>query len=223
MSDYLNVVYSEENTPYTDYPQKLAKYLYDSFGMSGKSNLLEIGCGRGEMLRNFKKLGLDVQGIDLSPQAPSFNKEIDIEVGNVEEERLPYEDNSFDIIYSKSVLEHFYYPERYMKEAHRVLKSNGLLLTLVPDWESCYKIYFDDYTHRTPFSKIGLEDILKIHDFKDVNVYKFRQLPLLWKYHKLNYLSAIIAPFVPVRTKNKFLRFSRELMLVSSATKRGEL
>lgn len=219
MSDYLKVVYSEENTPYTEYPEKLARYLYDAFNMKNKTTLLEIGCGRGEMLRNFKELGLVVEGIDLSPEAPSFNKDINIQVGNVEEERLPYPDNSFDIVYSKSVLEHFHYPERYMKEAFRVLKPDGLILTLVPDWESCYKIYFDDYTHRTPFSKIGLEDILKIHGFKDVHVYKFRQLPLLWKYPKLNFLSSTIAPFVPIRTKNKFLRWSRELMLVSIARK----
>lgn len=222
MSDYLKVVYSEENTPYTEYPKKLAHYLYDAFHMKDKTTLLEIGCGRGEMLRNFKELGLKVEGIDLSPEAPGFNKDINIQIGNVEEEKLPYTDNSFDIIYSKSVLEHFHYPERYMKEAYRVLKPNGLLLTLVPDWESCYKIYFDDYTHRTPFSKIGLEDILKIHGFEDVNVYKFRQLPFLWKYPKLNLLSAIIALFVPARTKIKFLRWSRELMLLSIATKKGK-
>jgi SAM-dependent methyltransferase len=223
MSDYLKVVYSEENTPYTSYPAKLAKYLFDAFDLKNKNTLLEIGCGRGEMLRNFKDFGLQVNGIDLSPEAPHFNKDIDIKVGNVEEEKLPYSDNSFDVIYSKSVLEHFYYPERYMKEAYRVLKPNGVILTLVPDWESCYKVYFDDYTHRTPFSKIGLEDILKIHSFEDVHVYKFRQLPLLWKYPKLNIASAIISPFIPVRTKNKFLRFSRELMLVSSATKRVKI
>jgi ubiquinone/menaquinone biosynthesis C-methylase UbiE len=219
MSDYLNIVYSEENRAYTNYPQKLAKYLFDSFEMNNKMTLLEIGCGRGEMLSNFKNLGLEVKGIDLSPQAPTFQKDINIKVSNVEKEPLPYDDNSFDIIYSKSVLEHFYYPEKYMKEAYRVLKPNGLILTLVPDWESNYKTYFDDYTHRTPFTKISLEDILKIHCFKNVNVYKFRQLPLLWKYPKLNLFSAIISPFIPVRTKNKFFRWSRELMLVSSARK----
>ncbi len=220
MSDYLKVVYSEENRAYTDYPKKLAKYLFDTFTMKSKTTLLEIGCGRGEMLSNFKDLGLNVQGIDLSPEAPSFQQNITIKVANIEEKKLPYEDNSFDIIYSKSVLEHFYYPERYMKEAYRVLKPGGILLTLVPDWESNYKIYFDDYTHRTPFTKVSLEDILKIHNFKDVNVYKFRQLPLLWKYPKLNYISNLIAPFVPIRTENKFLKWSRELMLISYATKR---
>jgi len=219
LSDYLKVVYSEDNTPYTEYPQKLAKYLFDTFDMQKNQTMLEIGCGRGEMLLNFKNLGLEVQGIDLSPEAPNFQKDISIIVGNVEEEKLPFNDNSFDIIYSKSVLEHFYYPEKYMKEAYRVLKPNGIILTLVPDWESNYKTYFDDYTHRTPFTNVSLNDILKIHGFQDVNVYKFRQLPILWKYPFLNYFSAVISPFIPVRTKIKFLRWSRELMLVSSARK----
>ena len=78
MSDYLKIIYSEENKPYTEYPKKLAKYLFDNFQMKKQQQMLEIGCGRGEMLKHFKELGLDVCGIDLSPEAPFFNKEIDI-------------------------------------------------------------------------------------------------------------------------------------------------
>jgi len=217
MSNYLKVSY--KNKPYTTYPKQLAMYLYDNFDMNEKDHMLEIGCGRGEMLKNFKDLGLDVKGVDLSPEAPDYNKDIEIKVCNVEDEMLPYEDNSFDIIYSKSVLEHLFYPETYMKEAYRVLKPNGIILTLTPDWESTYKTFYDDPTHRTPFTVVSLSNILKMNNFKNVDVNKFRQLPLLWKYKKLNIFTAIIAPFVPVRTKNKFLRWSRELMLVSSAKK----
>lgn len=219
MGDYLDVIYNEEARPYTTYPEKLAQYLFHSFQFSKNQSMLEIGCGRGEMLRNFKNLGLEVKGVDLSPEASKFNTDIEIMVCDVEKNKLPYDDNSFDIIYSKSVLEHFYYPEEYLKESYRVLKPGGKILTLVPDWESNYKTYFDDYTHRTPFTKVSLEDVLKIHQFKDIQVYKFRQLPLLWKYPILNYFSAIISPFVPVRTTTKFLRWSRELMLVSYGTK----
>ena len=223
MSDYLKIVYGENNKPYTEYPSKLAKYLFDTFNMQKNMSMLEIGCGRCEMLQNFKTLGLQVKGTDLSPEAPNFCKDIDIKVSNIEEEPLPYQDNSFDIIYSKSVLEHLYYPEKYIKEAYRVLKPGGIILTLVPDWEANYKTYFDDYTHRTPFTKISLHDILKIHNFQDVHVYKFRQLPLLWKYPILNYFSAMIAPFVPVRTNIKFLKWSKAIMLLSIATKKESL
>ena len=55
--------------------------------------------------------------------------------------------------------------------------------------------------------------------FSDIEVVKFRQLPIVWKYPQLNILCDIIAPFVPVRTEQKFLRWSRELMLIGSGIK----
>jgi SAM-dependent methyltransferase len=181
---------------------------------------LEAGCGRGEHLSHFKKLGLEVYGLDLSPEACKYQPDISIKLVNIEKENIPFEDSFFDIIYSKSFVEHLYYPECYLKEAYRVLKPGGLLLTIVPDWEVNYKIYFDDYTHRTPFTQISLKNFYQIFNFEDVKVYKFRQLPIVWRYPFLNYFCAIISPFIPVRTTNKFLKWSRHLMLIGSGKKR---
>jgi|SRR3989338_5113609 len=219
MADYLKVVYDEGSHPYTDYPSKLCAYLFKTFNMRTGMKFLEAGCGRGEFLNNFKNLDLDVSGVDISSEAPGFQPEIPIKVCDIENERLPFPDETFDVIYSKSLIEHFYYPERYMREAYRILKPGGMLLTLVPDWESNYKTYFDDYTHRTPFTIISLNDIYKIYGFEKIRVFKFRQLPIVWKYPDLNYICAIISPFTPVRTKNKFFRWSRELMLCASGVK----
>ncbi|WP_169703878.1 class I SAM-dependent methyltransferase [Candidatus Kuenenia stuttgartensis] len=219
MNDYLKVVYNEKERPYTDYPEKLCSYLFKVFQMSPGMKFLEAGCGRGEFLNNFKNLGLDVSGIDISNEAPGFQPNLPVKVCDIEKDGIPYPDETFDIIYSKSLLEHFHYPERYMKEAYRILKSGGILLTLVPCWESNYKIYFDDYTHRTPFTIVSLKDIYKIYGFKKVQVFKFRQLPIVWQYPYLNYFCAVISPFIPVRTKNKFLKWSRELMLCASGLK----
>jgi len=219
---YLSVVYDEGSHPYTEYPKKLCHYLYQSFELLPGMKMLEPGCGRGEFLRNFQELGLDVHGVDISTEVKGFAKTFPVDICDVENEALPFEDSSFDVIYSKSFIEHLHYPERYLREAYRILKPGGKLITLVPDWESNYKTYFDDFTHRTPFTKVSLSDAYKIYGFKDVNVYKFRQLPLLWKYPLLNNLSAIISPFVPVRATTKFLRWSRELMLVGYGIKPEE-
>ena len=48
--------------------------------------------------------------------------------------------------------------------------------------KSNYKIFFDDFTHRTPFTVMALNDAYKMFGFKDVKVFKFRQLPIVWKY-----------------------------------------
>jgi len=221
MADYLEVVYSEKERPYTGYPAELCLHLFKRFRMAPGMAFLEAGCGRGEFLKGFRDLGLDTRGVDISEKAPALNPGIPVKVSDIERDGIPYDDDSFDVVYSKSVLEHFRDPERYIGEANRVLKPGGMLITLVPDWESCYKIYFDDHTHRSPFSVVSLRDIYEMHGFADIEVFKFRQLPLVWKYPALNYLCSAVAPFVPVRTKIKALRWSRELMLVGYGVKPG--
>jgi SAM-dependent methyltransferase len=217
--NYLSVVYDEKSHPYSDYPKHLCAHLFQSFELKKDMKMLEPGCGRGEFLNNFKDLGLNVVGVDISPECANFKNDFDIIICDVEKEELPFENDTFDVVFSKSFIEHLYYPENYLEEANRVLKPNGLLITLVPDWQSNYKIYFDDFTHRTPFTSIALKDAYNMYGFEEVNVFKFRQLPIVWKYPWLNYFCAIISPLIPVRTKNKFLRWSRELMLIGVGKK----
>ena len=216
---YITTKYDEKSHPYTSYPDKLCDYLFKTFSMKEEMALLEPGCGRCEFLRGFKKLNMSVSGVDISDEAKSYTKDINIQLCNVENESLPYEDNTFDVVFSKSFVEHLHNPEVYMKESLRVLKPGGMLLTLTPDWESNYKKFFDDYTHRTPFTSISLQDIYKIHGFNQVKVLKFRQLPIVWRYPLLNYFCAMISPFIPVRESNKFLRWSREIMLIGVGIK----
>lgn len=222
MSDYLKIVYDEGARPYTEYPEKLIHYLFNAFNIKEGMKLLEPGCGRGEHLRLFKNLGLDVYGLDLSPEAPLFAKDLNIKVCDLEKDKLPYPDNYFDVIYSKSFLEHLRDPSKFLNEAYRVLKPGGLLLSMVPDWESQYKKFYDDYTHVSPFTTISLKNIQLVAGFSSVEVYKFRQLPVVWKYPILNTLCAIVSPFILIRTKIPLLRWSRELMLVGSAKKPKE-
>lgn len=220
MADYLKVIYDTKSHPKTTYPQKLISHLFNSFNMSKGEKLLEPGCGRGEFLAEFKKLGLECHGLDLSKEAGSMCKDISIKTGiNLEKDKWPYPDNYFDVIYNKSLLEHMWNPDKFLNEARRVLKPGGKILCLVPDWESNYKIYFDDFTHRTPFTSISLKDIYTITDFKKIKVYKFRQLPMTWKYPILNYICSIISIFSKVRSNNKIFRWSRELMLIGYAEK----
>ena len=223
MADYLNVVYDEASHPFTEYPAQLCAYLFQAFGMRPGMKMLEPGCGRAEFLGHFRELGLECHGLDRSPEVREYlvGKGIQAEVCDVEKERMPYASETFDVIYNKSFLEHLREPEAFLNEARRVLKPGGLLLCLVPDWEANYKIYFDDFTHRTPFTTVSLRDIYRICDFERISVYRFRQLPVVWRYPALNYFCAAISPFIPVRTQNKFLRWSRELMLVGSGYKAG--
>ena len=219
--DYVAVTYKEEDKPFTQYPDKLACYLFSRYGLPEGSKILDLGCGRGEFLRGFIRCGLHGYGVDQSLVAKSICPGTEILQSDLENEPLPYEDNSFDVIYSKSVLEHFYYPEKLVLEIYRVLNRGGLAITMVPDWESVYKTFYEDYTHRTPFTLTSLRNIFIINGFNDVKVEKFRQLPFLWAMPWLQPFSMIMAWITPraLGSHSKLVKFAKEVMLLSSAIK----
>jgi SAM-dependent methyltransferase len=220
--DYVDVVYNEQDRPLTTYPARLAHYLFERYNIKPGQKFLDIGCGRGEFLRGFIDCGVQGHGVDRSRAAEKYCPEADLRKADLENEKLPYPDNYFDVIYSKSVIEHFYYPEKLVQEMYRVLKPGGLAITLCPDWEFNYKIYFEDYTHRTPFMQNSLRDIQLIHGFENIEVERFRQLPILWgKGGVLLPLAEITRIFSPsfFRNHSKWIRFSKEVMLLSSAAK----
>lgn len=220
--DYVAVVYNEQDRPLTTYPDQLASYLFERYDLKTDSKLLDIGCGRGEFLRGFMSCGVNGYGVDRSRVAEKYCPEAELRTADLENEGLPYEDNFFDVIYSKSVIEHFYYPEKIFQEMYRVLKPGGIVITLCPDWEFNYRIYFEDYTHRTPFMQSSLRDIQLMLGFENVQVERFRQLPVLWNGGGLLLpfaeLTRLLTPNF-LKPYSKWVRFSKEIMLLSSATK----
>lgn len=219
---YLNVVYNKKSRPYTNYPSKFCRYLYDRFGMKKGDKFLDIGCGRGEFTKGFKDLGLDVSGIDREKGDQEMLESIDVSLSNdLENNAFPFEDNSFDIVFSKSVIEHFRTPDNFIKEIYRILKPGGRIIIMTPDWQSQRRIFYDDYTHVHPYTKTGLRDLLKIYGFEKVEVEIFYQLPILWKYPWLKIFSKCLQIFGPPKRiyKNKFIRWSRELMVLGTGIK----
>jgi SAM-dependent methyltransferase len=225
-SKYIEIVYSPKDKPFTKYPKKLINHLVKKFNLNTSSSILELGCGRGEFLQEFTNLGMKGFGVDLSDYASTYCKEAEIKVLDITKDKLPYPDNHFDIIYSKSFIEHFYYPEEIFQEAYRVLKPNGVMLSLTPQWEYIYRSFYEDFTHRTPFTNQSLNDIYLITGFKNVEVQSFKQLPILWSeniFYKssFKFFSEITRLFIPeyFRMKFKWIRFSKEIMLIAVGTK----
>jgi len=219
---YLEVVYNEEDRPFTNYPDLLARYLVERFSLQQGQQILDVGCGRGEFLRGFIRCGLSGHGVDQSSIALAIcPPQTEIRTVDLEHGPIPFADDTFDVVFSKSVIEHFYYPEKLVGEFKRVLRPGGIVITMCPDWEANVRIFFEDYTHRTPFTKTSLRDIQMIAGFQDVTSEHFVQLPALWKHPWLKPLSTMVRYLCPssFRQKSKFVRFSKEIMLLSSSRK----
>ncbi len=104
-------------------------------------DVLECGSGPGVVTFEIAKKVINgsVIGIDIDKdQIDSNNKKVQesnienlkFEVANVLE--LPYPDNFFDIVYMQALIVHIKVPIDAIREAHRVLKNDGLILVREP-------------------------------------------------------------------------------------------
>lgn len=221
MLDYVKYIYDENVRPKTNYPEKLIQYLINRLDIQQDSKILDLGCGRGDFAQAFLLSGMTVSGVDLSDWVTENYKNIEFKKCDFTKETLPYETSSFDVIFSKSVIEHLYYPEELFTEAKRVLKPGGIIITMCPAWEHNYRNYFDDFTHRTPFMKASLHDFNILLGFKQVETELFKQLPFVWD-SKLGYFLTELIRVLPItflKQKSKLVKFSKETMLLSIARK----
>ncbi len=231
MPNYLETIYFRDEFKETDYPQKLCNYIFEKYFKNNKSGnkLLDIGSGKGNHLVGFSRKGLDVFGIDKRKEClEAVDKTFEIKECDLEKDAIPYESNTFDFIFSKSVIEHVRNADNFVSESNRVLKPGGIAIHMTPDWGTQYKTFWDDYTHVQAWTRKSLQNCMKMHDFDNVNCFLFRQLPILWEYPFLSFLSDIVS-ILPERFKwkdkneevfNTFIRFSKEKMLIGYGKKK---
>lgn len=105
------------------------------------SKFLDVGCGAGysmKLAESEKKC--DVYGIDPDPNAHGVNRnwgkaEKDNSAHTIIKgsgEDLPFDSDSFDVVYSSHVLEHVNDETVFLREMRRVAKDNGIIIIGVP-------------------------------------------------------------------------------------------
>jgi SAM-dependent methyltransferase len=101
-------------------------------GIVGR-RVLELGCGNGRNLRVFQGEN-EVLGIDGLDEAVAHASRLGIQAQTADlNQPLDMPDQSVDCVLLLDVLEHLEWPERCLRQAHRVLKPDGLLFVNVPN------------------------------------------------------------------------------------------
>ena len=114
------------------------------YGLTGMK-ALDVGSGRGylqDVVENYT-------GLDISPTAARFYHKKFV-LGSATS--MPFEPDSFDVVWSIDVLEHVPNPEQALREIRRVAKD-GALLYLLPAWD-CQPYLADGYNVR-PYGDFG--------------------------------------------------------------------
>lgn len=97
--------------------------------------VLDIGCGRNKLPFSTGLDEMDLPGVDV--------------VANLNE-RLPFDDASFDVVYSHQVFEHIPNLIGLIGEIHRILVPGGIMVASVPYFRSSYAAI--DPTHVRQFT-----------------------------------------------------------------------
>jgi len=123
------------------------------------SRILDFGAGYCYFINNItakEKYAVDIDKVVLE----YANDEVITYVGNLQE--LKFEDNYFDVVFSSNTLEHMTIEEilQTLREINRILKKDGTFIILSPNFRYSYKVYFDDYTHKSILTDKSLRDML---------------------------------------------------------------
>ena len=104
--------------------------------------ILDYGCGSGDAVLAGVRASLDVYGVDVFYGGGHGQREKAAELGllndrvfEMRDGRIPFPDEWFDLIYHTQVFEHVRDLDRVLSEIRRVLKNDGVMLSLFPSLE----------------------------------------------------------------------------------------
>jgi len=143
-----------------------------------EGRILDIGCGRGLMLSEFKRKGWECYGVEQSEQSAERAKE---SLGNniliqPDLKSCHFQSDHFDVITLWHVFEHLSNPLENLSEIKRILKPNGTVIIEVPNfgsWQAHIKrerwLYLEAPRHLYHYSKKGLENVVESQGFSIKN------------------------------------------------------
>jgi len=106
------------------------------------ASILDIGCGDGTFLQQLDKTlarPYEYHGVEFSEDMVEKAQGLPYDIRRCNlEDRIPYSDASFDLVYAGEVIEHIYNPDHLLEECRRVLKPGGLLIVSTPNLQAWY-------------------------------------------------------------------------------------
>lgn len=159
------------------------------------NNMLDVGCGTGEMLKqlNDKKPQIKLTGIDISEMMLEKAKHKLNGKANFilcDAEKLPFANNSFDLVICNDSFHHYPAPMNVLKEFYRILNHDGILL-------------ISDYSIIFPIRQL-MNIFIKFSNDGDVHIYSKKEIVnMLYKtsFKEINYKKIDLTGFIVTAKK----------------------
>ncbi len=127
--------------------------------------ILDVGCGTGGNLEMLKKFGA-AEGVDVSEDALAFCRQKGLKVEKGLAEKMPFANESFDVVTALDVIEHLDDDVAGLREMFRVLKTGGKTLIFVPAFMFLWGVQDDVSNHRIRYTKKQIVERLQKAGFE---------------------------------------------------------
>lgn len=207
----MDIKFGEEKRVYKG---KRHQYRAEKLLPKGDFKVLDLGAGWGEFSDIMKKkYGYDVACVDGNEAFTEDTQKRGYEsyAVDLENESLPFADNSFDGVISLEVIEHLFNTELYLSEIQRVLKPDGWAVISTPNYNfwKCRlehlfgKLYTGPHSrHKRFFSFSTLVQVLKEAGFTIDDYMVIGHLPFIPKNIKTKMLPDILGKTSVIRVRN---------------------
>ena len=160
----------------------IARRLEEYLPIFEKANdVVDIGCGRGELLGALKARGVRARGVDANPAMVDLcrSQQLEVELGDALSFLERQRDASVGAVVAIQVVEHFdpAYLVRFLDAAfHKMKPGAPLVLETINAacWMAFFETYIRDLTHQRPLHPDTLRYVVEASGFSSVDV-RFRQ------------------------------------------------
>lgn len=95
--------------------------------------ILDVGCGLGMYVRQFRQFSDAVYGVDIEAERVRQASQSLPNLALARGEGLPFQNETFDVVFLHEVLEHMEDDAQAVREAYRVLRPGGAIVIYVPN------------------------------------------------------------------------------------------
>lgn len=109
----------------------LKKYQNILFKGRKDIKILDAGTASGSFAKDVHGLGIDnIYGVDIDNYLAEDNKKYfkDFKIADLSTDKVPFQDNYFDIVTAWCVLPHLENPFHFMREIHKILRPGGIFV-----------------------------------------------------------------------------------------------
>jgi 2-polyprenyl-3-methyl-5-hydroxy-6-metoxy-1,4-benzoquinol methylase len=103
---------------------------------------LDIGCGNGEFMRNMNSLGWEFEGVEFNQKAVNVCRSAGLKVFHGSIIDAAFDENSFDLITARHLIEHIPDPKSFVSEIARILRKRGQFVIQTPNNKALGKKWF---------------------------------------------------------------------------------